>query len=99
MKSRWNNFSHESGCLIGKVLVRVFQRRFKMTRKKSGYIFLSILIVATCAQAQEINLELKMPSHTFYPGMPCKLNLKIRNHGQDYNNAQLYVALTVGTGE
>ncbi len=70
-----------------------------MIWKKSGFIFLSMLIAATFAQAGDINLGMQMPSHTFFPGMPCKLDLKIQNSGPYYNNVQLYVALTVGTGE
>lgn len=46
----------------------------------------------------DINLTLVMPGSTFSPGSNCYLNLVIDNSGPDFISADVFVALTIGTG-
>ncbi len=46
--------------------------------KRTCAIFLIPILLPICfAQAEDVVLALQMPGHTFSPGMPCKLDLKI----------------------
>ena len=58
-----------------------------------------LLTVCTAIQAQDIELDLQMPTDTFSPGVGFSLVLDIVNTGSSINDAQLFVALTVGTGD
>jgi len=67
-----------------------------MFLRKSWFVLISLFFIFSIVHAEDINLELKMPTETFYPGAPCKLDLKIQNSGMALD-AQLFVALNVGT--
>ncbi len=63
-------------------------------------IFQSFILLCVCTsiQAQDIELDLQMPADTFSPGVGFSLDLNITNTGSSVSDAQLFVALTVGTG-
>ncbi|MCD4652598.1 IPT/TIG domain-containing protein, partial [bacterium] len=48
---------------------------------------------------QDVDLELLMPSYTFAPGMEFELFLDLLNTGEGYSDAQLFIALNVGTDD
>ena len=59
-----------------------------------------ILIASSCAvHAEDINLQLAMPSHYFAPGSSCALSVHCTNTGTAYPEADLFVALNVGTSD
>lgn len=62
--------------------------------------FMIILAVSAplCA-AQDVDLELSMPSHYFIPGNECSLDLHMDNIGPSYSNASVFVALDIGVGQ
>ena len=69
----------------------------------SRLLILSMVMFINCAfsvfAAEDINLKLEMPSHHFSAGMTCSVDLDIQNNGLARNNSELFVALTLGTGD
>ncbi len=66
---------------------------------KWSVVLACCLIFPGMVQAQEIELELQMPGSMFGPGSPFYLDLEVVNTGSALSDAQLFVALTVGTGD
>lgn len=53
----------------------------------------------TATPLYPVCLELMMPDNMYSPGETCYVDLMIRNIGPELDNAQVFVALTVGTGD
>jgi formylglycine-generating enzyme required for sulfatase activity len=68
----------------------------RVSRALIVYLFVFALILPVSAQV--IDLTLIMPARAYVPGMPFNLDLQMQNPGSAYNTAQLYVALTLGSG-
>jgi hypothetical protein len=62
-------------------------------------IVLILSFVLLPVMAADIDLELTMPGALFGPGSACYLDLNLVNSGPAINNVQVFVALTVGTGD
>lgn len=58
-----------------------------------------VLVFPGIVSSQEIDLDLTMPSSMFGPGSYFMLGLKIVNSGPQMDNCDLFVALTIGTGD
>ena len=64
-----------------------------------GLVLAAVLLAAVPARSQDIDLELVMPGTAFGPGSLFYANLDVSNSGGTLEAAQVYVALTVGTGD
>jgi formylglycine-generating enzyme required for sulfatase activity len=62
-------------------------------------VFACCLIFPGMVQAQDIELTLQMPGRMFGPGSLFSVDLAVENTGDAYSDAQLFVALTVGTSD
>ncbi len=71
-----------------------------MIRKLSTtvIVFLSVMSFIPIF-ANYLHLDLIMPGSMFAPGTPFYLDLTIEDTGSSFSEVQLYVALTVGTGD
>lgn len=58
-----------------------------------------LVLMAAAGWCQDIDLELVMPGTSFGPGSLFYVNLDVSNSGETMAAAQVYVALTVGTGD
>lgn len=58
-----------------------------------------IMLTPSAAWAADITLQLLMPGTMFQPGSPVYCHLGVANEGSDYPGAQVYVALSLGTGD
>jgi hypothetical protein len=62
-------------------------------------VVMFVLFVSVPVWGADITLELLMPSNHFGPGSLCYLDLEYVNTGPERNDTQVFVALTVGTGD
>jgi len=63
------------------------------------FVICMMLVINTVSFAQDLNLDLSMPSHYFIPGNQCSLDLSIDNIGSTSTNAAVFVALDIGVGQ
>ncbi len=69
------------------------------TQKCIVFVIFLLFLSFSVTKSQDIDLELVMPETLFGPGSNFYLDLVIMNTGPYISNAQLFVALTVGTGD
>jgi len=63
-------------------------------------LMLTVLIGGQVAKMADVDLEIQMPSNTFWPGAVCWLEIILDNTGsEDLDMVQLFVALNLGTDD
>ncbi len=66
---------------------------------RTGKILLVFVCFIVTARAQDITLELQMPGTMFGHGSLFALDLSVTNTGPTLQDAQMFIALSVGTGD
>lgn len=74
-------------------------RRFKTGFGKWSVVLTCCMLFCGMGQARDIELELQMPGVMFWPGSPFGMDLNVTNTGPALNAGELFVALTIGTGD
>jgi formylglycine-generating enzyme required for sulfatase activity len=66
---------------------------------KFGLISVMLISLSCPMFADSIHLDLIMPDNMYYAGSLFSLDLDVTNSGSAFSDAELYIALTVGTGD
>lgn len=68
------------------------------SKMKLSAVFLLHLVIWSTS-AQDVTVDLRMPSTCFIPASTFSMEAIIHNTGETYSNAKLFAALTIGTGD
>lgn len=70
-----------------------------MGTSRWSIFFVSCFLLTCSVEAEDIAIELVMPDTLYGPGSLFSLDLNVVNSGSALDDAQLYVALSIGTGD
>ncbi len=59
----------------------------------------SSTLTPTQQPAEQVQIDLVLPAEVFHPGVAFYLNLEVDNNGPSLFNAQLFLALSIGSGD